>query len=167
MFENLRAKYNFWYAKKFIKLDKHYEYMLDVNNTEAFAIRVLKKYPDVIFEVSDMVMATDSELSYNINIIANPNLCKVDSKKFQKFTSYIIGNMISSAVENAEKEFNENRNVDSVKLDAERVLHEESVTVSEERVPTRKPRKKSVRGNKEVRPDVQQSSARSGSGDQP
>jgi hypothetical protein len=167
MFEEQKAKLTFWYAKKFIKLNKHYEFMFDVSNADAFAVRILKKYPGVIVEISDLEMIADAELAYNINVVANPNLCKVDSKGFHRFTSYIICNMISSAVENAQREVNENRNVDSVKSNAQRVLHEESVAVSEERVPTRKPRKKSVRGNKEVRPEVQQSSARNGAGDQP
>jgi hypothetical protein len=166
MLDDLIASLRFWYSKKAIKVDEHYEFMFDMNNTNAVTIRILKKFPGVIAEYSNLQMVTDNQISYDFNVIANPNLCDVESKRFKNFTGDIFRNIIHSSIENAIKDSNENGNTDSLKSDSERAIHEEVSTVSEERVPERKPRKKTVRRNKKVHSEVQQSAADSSTGNQ-
>lgn len=153
MFEELIAKLKFWKAKNFVVLDKHYEFMLDISDKNSIPVRILKKYPGVIVEYSNIRMSTENEMSYDINVIANPNLCRVENKNFDEFTTAILRSIILGSIEHA-KESNENGNIDTVESDSERSIHEEVVTVSEERIPERKPRKKAVRGNKAVYPKV-------------
>jgi hypothetical protein len=163
--QELKAKYEFWRASK-LEVGKHFDFFFDVSRPEAISIKILKKYPGVIIEFSGIQMVTDQDMSYDFDVIANPNLCDVESNRFKRYTSAIFRSIILKSVENAKKELNENRNTDLVEFDAERVLHEESVAVSEERVSDRKPRKKTVRRNKRVRSEVQQSATDSSTGDQ-
>lgn len=159
MFEDLLAKYQFWRAKK-LEVGKDYDFCFDLSNKDAIAIKLLKKYPGVIIEFTDIHMSTDTNMSYDMTVIANPNLHNTDSRKFKEFTSDIFRSIINKSVEYANKELlNENRELDSVEPNAERVFHEEVITVSEERVPERKPRKKTVRKNKAVYSEVQQSTS--------
>lgn len=154
MFEDLIAKFQFWKAKKFLKFGRDYDLFLDLSNKDAIAIKILKKYPGVIFEITDIQMTTDNTVSYNTSIIDNPNLCNVESNKFKDFTSAILRNIINDSVKHATKVIDENGNIDLVESDAERVFHEEDAALSEERVPDRKPRKKTVRRNKRVHSKV-------------
>ena len=158
MFKNLLAKIQFWRAKN-LKLGKDYDFFLDLSNHEALAIKILKKYPGVIIEYTNIQMSTDTEMSYDLTVIANPNLHDTDSKKFQDFTMRIFRSILLGSIEHIEKDKNENRNTDTVESDSERSIHEEVVAVSEERVSDRKPRKKTVRRNKTVRSEVQQSTS--------
>ena len=166
MFEDLRAKFRFWYVRKFFLYGKHYVFMFDMSDKEAMAVRFLKKYPGVIAEYKNICMSSDREMSYDFVIIANPNLCDVGSKRFKNFASDVFRSIINDSIKNAIKEQDENRNTDLVELDSERTVHEEVLTVFEERVPQRKPRKKTVRRNKKVHSEVQQSAADSSVGDQ-
>ena len=150
---DLKAKYEFWRASK-LKVGKHFDFFFDVSRPESIAIKILKKYPGVIIEFSGIQMITNQDMSYDFDVIANPNLCDVESNRFKRYTCDIFRSIILNSVENAKKELNENRNTDLVEFDAERVLHEESVTVPEKRVSNRKPRKKTIRGNKRVHPKV-------------
>ena len=165
---DLKAKLEFWYVKNFFKLDKHWTFFLDLNrdNTNSFAVKILKKYPDTIIEFSDIHMKENGEMSFDFNVIANPRLHKTESDGFKRFTANIMRSMILHSVESLEKEVNENRNIDLVKSDTQRTIYEESVAVSEERVPDRKPRKKTVRRNKKVHSEVQHSAAEGSIGDQ-
>ena len=165
MLDGMIANLRFWYSKKTIKVNVHYEFMLDMCNTDAMTIRILKKFPKVIAEYSNIHMSSDTQMTYDFNVIANPNLCNVESERFKNFTSDIFRNIIYSSVEFA-KEQNENRNTDSLQSDSERAIHEEVSTVFEERIPERKPRKKTVRRNKKVHSEVQQSTADSSTGNQ-
>ena len=165
MLDDLFANLRFWYAKKSVKLNKHYEFMLDMSNTDAMTIRILKKFPGVIAEYSNIHMSSENTMSYDFNVIANPKLCNIESTRFKNFTSDIFRNIINSSVEYA-KEKNENGNIDSVQSDSERTVHEEVVAVSEERVSNRKPRKKTVRRSKKIHPQVQQSATDSSIGNQ-
>lgn len=165
MFENLIAKFQFWKARKFLKFGRDYDLFLDLSNKDAIAIKIIKKYPGVIFEITDIQMTTDNTMSFNTLIIANPNLCNVESNKFKDFTSAIFRNIINDSVKHATKVIDENGNIDLVESDAERVLHEEDAAVSEERVPDRKPRKKGIRRNKRLHSEVQQSTTESSTGD--
>ena len=166
MLDDMIANLRFWYSKKYIQVNKHYEFMLDMSNTDAMTIRILKKFPGVIAEYSNIYMSSDTQMTYDFNVIANPNLCNVESKRFKNFTSDIFRNIILNSVEYA-KEQNENRNTDSLQSDSERAFHEEVSTVSEKRVSERKPRKKTVRRSKKIHPQVQQSASDSSTGDQP
>ncbi len=156
MLENLIAKFEFWYAKKFIKLDKHYTFFLDLNGEPgSFAIKYLKKYDGVIVEFSNVKVGDDGLLNFDFDVISNVNNCNTKSKKFNRFTGNVMRSIIYSAIENAVKEHNENGNTNLVKSDAERSLYEEDASVSEERVSDREPRKKNIRRNKAVRSKVQ------------
>ena len=155
MFKDLFARFQFWRAKK-IELGKDYEFFFDMSNKEAIAIKLLRKYPGVIVEFTNIHMSSDTHISYDQTIIANPNLCRTETKKFKNFTTAVFRSIINNSVESALKESNENRNSNLVQSDSERAVYEEVVAVSEERVSNRKPRKKTVRRNKAVHSEVQQ-----------
>jgi hypothetical protein len=151
--QNLKAKYEFWRARK-LKLGKHYDFFFNLSNQQAIAVKILKKYPGVIVEYSEIHMSTDQDMSFDFNVIANPNLCDTESNRFKRYTSAIFRNIILRSIENAVKEENENRNANSIKSNPQRSVHEEDLTVFEERVPDRKPRKKAIRGNKKLHSQV-------------
>ena len=141
---NLLAKYEFWRAMR-LRSDKDWEFMLDISNPEAFSIRILKKrWKSVIVEYSGLHMSDDMQMSFDMNVIANPNLKNTDSKAFKKFTTDIIRSIIVASVERAKEVVNENGTVDFVEPLEERIVHEEDDSVPEERVSKRKPRKKTL-----------------------
>jgi hypothetical protein len=155
MLEQLIAKLEFWYVKKFYKVDKQYTFFVDLNGPPgSFAIKFLGKYEGVIVEFTDVKVGDDGLMTFDYDVISNVNNVNTKSKSFVRFTSNVMRSILLGAIENTMKEGNENRNTDLVESDAERVLHEEDVAVSEERIPDRKSRKKSIRGNKGVHPKV-------------
>jgi hypothetical protein len=152
---NLLAKLEFWYARKFIKLDKHYTFFLDLNGDPgSFAIKYLKKYDGVIVEFNNVKVGDDGQLTFDYDIISNLNNCDVKSNSFARFTQNVMRSMIYNAIKNLEKDFNENGKLDLVESDSERDLYEEVSAISEEGVSDRKPRKKTLRANKGVHPKV-------------
>lgn len=154
--QDFLAKVDFWYAKKFIRLDKEYTFHVDISNPTAVSVKILRRYPDVIVQYDNIRIDDDSQCLFDVNVISNPNNIDVESSRFYKFTSYVFRSILIGAI-NAIKnsgEYNENRNAHLVKSDSERSIHEEVVAVSEERVSNRKPRKKAVRGNKTIHPEV-------------
>jgi hypothetical protein len=168
MIENLIAKLEFWYVKKFFKVDKQYTFFVDLNGPPgSFAIKFLGKYEGVIVEFTDVKVSDGGLLNFDYDVISNVNNADTKSKSFQRFTSNVMRSILLSAIDNAIKEGNENRNTDLVESDAERVFHEEDSALSEERVPDRKPRKKGIRRNKGVHSEVQQSASDSSTRDQP
>ncbi len=155
MFDQLIAKLEFWYVKKFFKIEKQYTFFVDLNGPPgSFAVKFLGKYDGVIVEFTDVKVTDEGLLNFDYDIISNVNNVNTKSKSFDRFTSNVMRSILMSAIDNAIKEENENRNTDLVESDAERVLHEEGFAVSEERVSDRKSRKKSIRGNKGVHPKV-------------
>ena len=165
--QDLIAKYEFWYARKFIKLDKHYTFFLDLNGPPgSFAIKFLKKYDGVIVEYTNVTVGENGLLTFDYDIISNVNNCDVKSKRFERFTQNVMRNMIYSAVQNVEKDLNENGKLNFVESDSEREVYEEESPLSQERVSNRKPRKKGIRRNKTVHSEVQQSTSDSSAGDQ-
>ena len=153
--QDLIAKLEFWYARKFIKLDKHYTFFVDMNGPPgSFAIKFLGKYDGVIVEFANVKIGDDGLMTFDHDVISNVNNCNVKSKSFIRFTSNVMRNILLSAIENHMKEPNENREFDPIELDSERDIHEEGIAVPEERIPDRKPRKKTIRANKGVRPQV-------------
>jgi hypothetical protein len=155
MLENLIAKLEFWYVKKFYRVEKQYTFFVDLNGPPgSFAIKFLGKYEGVIVEFTDVKVGDDGLMTFDYDIISNVNNANTKSKSFQRFTSNVMRSILLGAIENTMKEGNENRNIDLVESDAERVFHEEDAAISEERVPDRKPRKKTIRGNKRVHPKV-------------
>ena len=153
--QDLIAKYEFWYARKFIKLDKHYTFFLDLNGPPgSFAIKFLKKYDGVIVEFANVKVGDDGQLTFDYDVISNVNNCNVKSKSFTRFTSNVMRSILYGAIENYKKEPNENRELDFVESDSERGIHEEVASVLEKRVSNRKPRKKTLRANKGVHPKV-------------
>jgi hypothetical protein len=168
MFEDLIAKLEFWYVKKRFKIDKQYTFFLDLNGPPgSFAIKLLGKYEGVIVEFTDVKVGDNNLMTFDYDIISNVNNVNTNSKSFQRFTSNVMRSILLNAIENTVKEGNENRNTDLVESDSERVVHEEIASISEERVPDRKPRKKTIRGNKKVHSEVQQSAADGSTGNQP
>ena len=152
---NLVAKFEFWYARRFIQLDTHYTFFLDLNGQPgSFAIKYLKKYDGVIVEFNNVKVGDDGQLTFDYDIISNLNNCDVKSNSFARFTSNVMRNILYSAIENYEKGSNENRELDLVESDSEREIYEEGSALSEERVSDRKPRKKTIRANKGVHPKV-------------
>lgn len=137
------AKFEFWYVRKWIKYDVHYTYFLNLENPEAFSIKLLKKYPDTIIEFNDIRVGNDGLMNFDLSVIANPRLHDTESRHFKKFTSDVMRSMIMNSIENYGKN-NENRNVDFVELDSERTILEESPPVPKKRVSKRKPRKETV-----------------------
>jgi hypothetical protein len=155
MLENLIAKLEFWYVKKFFKIDKQYTFFVDLNGPPgSFAVKLLGKYEGVIVEFTDVKVGDDNLMTFDYDIISNVNNKNVKSKSFQRFTSNVMRSILMSAIDNAVKEDNENRNTDLVQSDEERSLYEEDASILEERVPDRKPRKKTIRGNKRVHSKV-------------
>jgi hypothetical protein len=168
MIENLIAKLQFWYVKQFYKIEKQYTFFVDLNGPPgSFAVKFLGKYDGVIVEFTDVKVGDNGLMTFDYDVISNVNNANVKSKSFDRFTSNVMRSILLSAIDNAMKEGNENRNTDLVESDAERVFHEEDSTILEERVSERKPRKKTVRRNQRVRSEVQQSAADSSGGDQP
>ncbi len=167
MIENLIAKLQFWYVKQFYKIEKQYTFFVDLNGPPgSFAVKFLGKYDGVIVEFTDVKVGDNGLMTFDYDVISNVNNANVKSKSFDRFTSNVMRSILLSAIDNAMKEGNENRNTDLVESDAERVFHEEDSTILEERVSERKPRKKTVRRNQRVRSEVQQSAADSSGGDQ-
>ena len=168
MIEELVAKLEFWYVKKFFRIDKQYTFFVDLNGAPgSFAVKLLGKYEGVIVEFTDVKVGDDNLMNFDYDVISNLNNVNTKSKSFQRFTSNVMRSILLSAIDNAMKEPNENRNTDLVESDAERAVHEEGIAVSEERVSNRKPRKKGIRGNKGVHSKIQQSASDSSTGDQP
>ena len=153
--QDLIAKYEFWYARKFIQLDKHYTFFLDLNGPPgSFAIKFLKKYDGVIVEFANVKVGDDGQMTFDYDVISNVNNCNVKSKGFERFTQNVMRSILYGAIENYKKEPNENRELDLIELDSERDIYEEGIAVPEERVSNRKPRKKTIRANKGIHPKV-------------
>lgn len=143
--QDLRSKLEFWWAKKTIKLNKHYTFMYDVANDGGIAVKLLKKYPGVIIEFSDLIIAENQLMNFNISIIANPNLCDVESRRFHAYTARVFRSVLHDAIMNYAKEIlNESGSVDPVESNSEREIYEEVAPVPKKRVSKRKPRKESV-----------------------
>jgi hypothetical protein len=155
MLDQLIAKLEFWYVKKFFKVDKQYTFFVDLNGPPgSFAIKLLGKYDGVIVEFTDVKVGDDGLMTFDYDVISNVNNANTKSKSFQRFTSNVMRSILLGAIENTMKEGNENRNTDLVESDEERAFHEEDSALSEERIPDRKPRKKGIRGNKGIRSKV-------------
>ena len=155
MFEDLIAKLEFWYVKKFFKVEKQYTFFVDLNGPPgSFAVKFLGKYDGVIVEFTEIKVGDDGLMTFDYDVISNVNNANTKSKSFQRFTSNVMRNILLSAIENSIGDKNENRELDLVEPDSERDLHEEISAVLEERVSDRKPRKKTVRRNKGIRPQV-------------
>lgn len=163
--QDVLAKYEFWYATKFIKLDKHYTFFLDLNGSSgSFAVKFLKKYDGIIVEYTNVTVGENGMLTFDYDVISNVNNCNVKSKSFERFTRNVMRSMIYGAVKNLEKDLNENRKFNFVESNSQRSVHEEVAPVPQKRVSKRKPRKKTIRGNKAVHSEVQQSPADSSVG---
>lgn len=142
---SMKSMLNDWIAKlefrraQRIKLNKDYEFMLDISNPTAFSVKVLKKkYEGVIIEYTDIDFGDDGRFHFDANVIANPNLKNVESKAFKTFTSDIMRGIITESVRHAEKIINENGKLDFVESIEERAVYAEDDSVSEERVSKRK-----------------------------
>ena len=141
--EELKAKFAFWYIKKFVRLDKEFTFLLDLSYSNRITVKLLKKFPDTIVEYSG-ININDGLLNFEFDVIANPKLHDTKSKKFQRFTSNVMRSILIGAIENSTKVTNENGNADPIEFDTEREIHEEESPLPQKRVSKRKPRKKTV-----------------------
>ena len=141
--EELKAKFAFWYIKKFVRLDKEFTFLLDLSYSNRITVKLLKKFPDTIVEYSG-ININDGLLNFEFDVIANPKLHDTKSKKFQRFTSNVVRSILIGAIENSTKVTNENGNADPIEFDTEREIHEEESPLPQKRVSKRKPRKKTV-----------------------
>ena len=141
--EELKAKFAFWYIKKFVRLDKEFTFLLDLSYSNRITVKLLKKFPDTIVEYSG-ININDGLLNFEFDVIANPKLHDTKSKKFQRFTSNVMRSILIGAIENSTKVTNENGNADPIEFDREREIHEEESPLPQKRVSKRKPRKKTV-----------------------
>jgi hypothetical protein len=130
---DLIAKFLFWYAGKFIVLGKHYELMFDASDSSKFGVKILKKYPDVIVNFSDIQVKEDGLVEFNLIVVKGGPETK--TKRFQRYVGLIFTNFVVNSIEQAK---NETRNYDPIEPDAERTVHEEGSAVSEESLHTRK-----------------------------
>ena len=151
--QDFLAKVDFWYAEKFVRLDKEYTFHVDISNPSAVSIKLLRRYPGVIVQYDNIKIDDDGQCLFDVNVVANPNNLDVTSSRFHKFTSYVFRSILIGSIKNS-GEPHENRDTDSLQSGKKRNVHEEGATVHEERVPNRKPRKKAVRGNKTVHSEV-------------
>lgn len=165
--QDFKARFEFWYVKRYYKLDKQFTFMYDMSRPDAFSVKFLGKYEGVIVEYDNVKISDEGQLNFDFSVIANPNLKNIEKKSFMRFTKNVMRSILISSIEMVENNRNETRKLDLVEPAKERSIHEEGTSVSEERVPNRKPRKKAVRRNKKVRSEVQQSATDGSSGDQP
>ena len=113
--QDLLASFEFWYAKRFIKLDKDYTFFFDLSGeSDTFAIKYLKKYKGVIVEFANVKVGDGGLLTFDYDIIANVNNCNVKSKSFDRFTSNVMRSILHGAIENGIRAENENRKSDLV-----------------------------------------------------
>jgi hypothetical protein len=153
---DLLASLEFWYAKRFIKLDKHYTFFLDLNGTSnSFAVKYLKKYNGVIIEFNNVKVGDNGQMTFDYDIVSNVNNCDVKTKGFERFTQNVMRSILYGAIQNDVRDKNESRNTDSIEFDSERSVHEKGTSVSEKRISDRKPRKKTVRRNKKFHSKIQ------------
>ena len=98
--QDLLASFEFWYAKRFIKLDKDYTFFFDLSGeSDTFAIKYLKKYKGVIVEFANVKVGDGGLLTFDYDIIANVNNCNVKSKSFDRFTSNVMRSILHGAIE--------------------------------------------------------------------
>lgn len=158
---NLYAHFQFWYAKKTLVYDRDFEL---VGDGDVIEIKVLTgKYIGIVFTIGEIkVMGDDDEafLNFETSIIANPKKIAIDNKKLVNYVNKVVRIVLSTAIEDLQVKDEQRRVVDIDESYEEREIHEEDSTVSEERVPARKSRKKVVGGDTEVYTEVQQPAKR-------
>jgi hypothetical protein len=67
MIENLIAKLEFWYVKKFFKVEKQYTFFVDLNGPPgSFAVKFLGKYDGVIVEFTDVKVGDDGLMTFDM-----------------------------------------------------------------------------------------------------
>lgn len=150
----LLYKLQVWYIKNRFKYGRDYEFYLDLNDVEAYAVKILRKYNDTIVEFKNVTASEDGSISFDFVVVANPKLHNTESKAFKNFTSNVMRSIMFTAIDNFERNIDEYRATNPNQFDQERIVYEESDSVPETRVPERKSRKKAVRRNKELHPEV-------------
>lgn len=159
---NLYARFEFWYAKKKIRLYEDFEFY--DSEGDLFFIRIKSgKYKGVVFSISDMKISERGEtamLDFCTNIYETPIVgLDITDKGLVKFINNVVRILLADSVEEAKRN-EQRRTVDLDEPHEEREIYEESLAVSEERVPKRKSRKKVVDGDSEVHTEIQQPTKR-------
>lgn len=159
---NLVVRLQFWWATLWLKDGKHFEISVD---DLGLLVTILRgRYKKVQFRYANMIMSEDGlgRMDFNTVVVYNPMNADVGEPKFAKLSTNILRLLLAEMVRDfssltANKQvMNENRDTDTFESNQERDFHEESTPVLEKRVSKRKPRKKAVRTDKPVHPEVQQ-----------
>ena len=99
--QDLLAKIEFWYAKKFIKLDKSYTFFFDLaGDSSSFAVKYLKRYDGVIVEFANIKVGNDGKMTFDYDVISNVNNYNVKSRSFDRFTQNVMRSILHGAIEN-------------------------------------------------------------------
>jgi hypothetical protein len=159
---NLFAKFQFWNAKKTIKLNEDFEFYESEGDLFLMKIKT-GKFKDVIFSISELKVREDDDgavLDFTTRIHNSPDkTLDTDNKDFIKYINNVVRILLSESVEEMIR--NEQRGVvGSNQLDEEREVYEEDSSISEERVSKRKSRKAAVDRDSEVHTEVQQPTKR-------
>jgi len=146
-FRNKLATLEFWIASKKIKEGVTFR---TVDSPDGIlSVELLKgKFKGTIVNFTNFVISDDNghaQLDFETNVVYNPNLIEVNSKKLERLTTNIVRCILQNSIERVGHEGRANN---LAELDAERELREESAAFFEEPISDRKPRKKAVRNNK-------------------
>lgn len=147
------ATIQFWIASKRIKEGVAFRSL--ESRDGILSVELLKgKYKGTIVNFTNFAVSEyngQAQLDFETHVIYNPNLINVNSKKLERLTTNIVRCILQDSIE---KVGHEGRTNNTVELDEERELREESAAFFEEPVPDRKPRKKTVRSSKRSYPKV-------------
>jgi hypothetical protein len=162
--KNKKATFDFWLAKKTINLDE----LIEVVDSDQLGIKIKKgRYAGVVFSYDDIKVREEEGagglLDFQTVIVSAPSHLKKDfinEKSFVSMVNDILRLLLIESIKIAEKKSEQRGTIDPDESVEEREVHEESASISEERVPARKRRKKTVQGDTELHSEVQQPTKR-------
>lgn len=153
---DLIARFQFWYAKKTIRLDRDFCLV----ESDGIGIRILRgKYKGTVFALDNLRLKEQGEeafLTYDITLLKNPLSVAVEDDNLIKVVNKIVRIILSESVKDEVSRNEQRRNADSDESLFEREVREESPPVPQKRVPSRKPRAKTVSSDSTVHAEVQQ-----------
>lgn len=158
---NALATFQFWYAKKTIRMDRDFSI---VGTDDFIEIKIdTGKYKGTVFAIDSLKLEERGEsafLTYKISLSENPRSIDVNNKGLINYTNKIVRIILSESVEAEVKRDEQRRAFDSDESGEEREIREESPPVPKKRVPSRKPRAKTVPVDPTVHDAVQQPAKR-------
>jgi len=157
MLNKLREKVatlEFWWAKRSLKDGVDFALRIE---KDAIIVELLRgKFEGVRFQFKNVILREDRLVDFQTVIVDNPHCAKVTSKKFNKLSANLFRVVLSECVSDASKVINESRTSDTVKPVEEREFHEEVSPLLEKRISSGQSRKKAVRPDTVVHPEIQQ-----------